>query len=112
MIMTGASRQCTAASDVRSVTAFAARPRTVIALRDLGFPLQEIRVIVDEIVSLEELRGMLRLRQVEAKQRRDAENDRLLRVEARLRQIELEDGVSDYDIVVKRLEPLRVATLQ
>jgi effector-binding domain-containing protein len=36
----------------------------------------------------------------------------LLRVEARLRQIESEDRASDYDVVVKELEPLRVATRQ
>lgn len=88
------------------------RLNRIIALRDLGFPLQEIRVIVDETVTIEELRGMLRLRRAEAIERRDAENERLRLVEARLRQIESEDRASDYDIVVKRLEPLRVVTRQ
>ncbi len=54
---------------------------------------------------------MLRLRRAEAEDRMAMEAARLARVEARLRQIELEDRVGDYDIVVKSLEPLRVAVL-
>jgi DNA-binding transcriptional MerR regulator len=81
----------------------------ILALRDLGFALEDIGPIVDDAVSLEELRGMLRLRQVEARERLASEATRLARVEDRLRQIEREDHMSEYDIVVKALEPLCVA---
>jgi DNA-binding transcriptional MerR regulator len=89
-----------------------ARLHRILALRDLGFSLSEIQPIVDEEVSLDELRGMLRLRRSEASGRIAAEAERLARVEARLRQIEDEHSPSVYDVVVKPLEPLRLAGLR
>jgi DNA-binding transcriptional MerR regulator len=89
-----------------------ARLHRILALRDLGFSLTEIQPIVDEEVSLDELRGMLRLRRAEASGRMAAEAERLARVEARLRQIEDEQSPSQYDVVVKPLDPLRLAALR
>jgi len=89
-----------------------ARVHRILALRDLGFSLTEIQPIADEQVSLDELRGMLRLRRAEASGRIAAEAERLARVEARLRQIEDEQSPSQYDIVVKSLEPVRLAALR
>jgi len=85
------------------------RLNRILALRDLGLPLTEVRKVVDDEVSLDELRGMLRLRQAEAHERISAEAERLARVEARLRQIEMEGRVGDYDVVVKPLEAQHVA---
>ena len=42
-----------------------ARLNRVIALKDLGFTLQQVQDILDEKVTTEELRGMLRLRRAE-----------------------------------------------
>jgi DNA-binding transcriptional MerR regulator len=89
-----------------------ARLHRILALRDLGFSLSEIQPIVDEQVSVDELRGMLRLRRSEASGRIAAEAERLARVEARLRQIEEEHTGGVYDVVVKPLEPLRLAGLR
>jgi DNA-binding transcriptional MerR regulator len=85
------------------------RLNRILALRDLGLPLSEVRQVVDDEVSIDELRGMLRLRQAEARERMASEADRLSRVEARLRQIETEGRVGEYDVVVKPLEPQHVA---
>jgi DNA-binding transcriptional MerR regulator len=85
------------------------RLNRILALRDLGLPLTEVRKVVDDEVSLDELRGMLRLRRAEAHERLAAEGERLSRVEARLRQIEMEGRVGDYDVVVKPLEHQHVA---
>jgi DNA-binding transcriptional MerR regulator len=85
------------------------RLNRILALRDLGLPLTEVRKVVDDELSVEELRGMLRLRQAEARDRMAAEAERLSRVEARLRQIETEGRVGEYDVVVKSLEPQHVA---
>jgi len=85
------------------------RLNRILALRDLGLPLSEIRRVVDDEVSVDELRGMLRLRQAEARDRVAAERERLARVEARLRQMEIEGRIGEYDVVVKPLEPRRVA---
>jgi DNA-binding transcriptional MerR regulator len=85
------------------------RLNRILALRDLGLPLPEIRRVVDDEVSVDELRGMLRLRQAEARDRVAAERERLTRVEARLHQIEVEGRIGEYDVVVKPLEPQHVA---
>lgn len=85
------------------------RLNRILALRDLGLPLSEVRKVADDEVSPDELRGMLRLRQAESRERMAAEAERLARVEARLRQIEREGRIGSYDVVVKALEPRHVA---
>jgi DNA-binding transcriptional MerR regulator len=85
------------------------RLNRILALRDLGLPLDEVRRVVDDEVSVDELRGMLRLRQAEARDRVAAERERLGRVEARLRVMELEGRIGEYDVVVKPLDALHVA---
>lgn len=42
-----------------------ARLNRIIALKDLGFTLQQVRAVLDDEVGSEELRGMLRLRRSE-----------------------------------------------
>jgi DNA-binding transcriptional MerR regulator len=83
----------------------------VIALKDLGFTLQQVQAILEEKLSAAELRGMLRLRRAEIQATIDAETTRLARVEARL--LTIEDGarVPADGVVVKRLAPVRVAEL-
>ncbi len=83
----------------------------VIALKDLGFTLQQVQAILDEKVSAAELRGMLRLRRAEIQATIDAETTRLARVEGRLMTIEDGARVPADGIVVKRLAPVRLAEL-
>lgn len=85
------------------------RLNRILALKDLGFSLEEIGRVVNEGVSLENLRGMLRLRQAEQSAQVLEAQDRLARVEARLALIEREGHMSHYDIVLKQVEPIRVA---
>src|SRR6478752_4010885 len=70
-----------------------ARLNRVIALKDLGFTLQQVRAVVDDQVDADELRGMLRLPQVEA----------------RLRSIESEGHMPENDVQIKRVPAVRVA---
>jgi len=83
----------------------------VIALKELGFTLQQVQVILEEKVSAAELRGMLKLRRAEIQASIEAETTRLARVEARL--LTIEDGarVPADGVIVKRLAPVRVAEL-
>jgi DNA-binding transcriptional MerR regulator len=83
----------------------------VIALKDLGFTLQQVQEIMAEQVSAAELRGMLRLRRAEIQSRIDAETSRLARVEARLATIEDEARVPVDGVVIKGLASVRVAEL-
>ncbi|MEV5436670.1 MerR family transcriptional regulator [Streptomyces sp. NPDC052682] len=87
------------------------RLNRVIALKELGFTLQQVRDIVEEKVSTEELRGMLRLRQAELQAAMAATAARLVQVEARLRSIESEGFMPTNDVVVKQVPPVRVAEL-
>jgi DNA-binding transcriptional MerR regulator len=81
----------------------------IVALRDIGFGLEQIRQILTEDVSVEELRGMLRLRRAQIEQNLGEEQERLRRVEAHLRALEWSDIVELQDIVIKRTQPIRVA---
>ena len=86
------------------------RLHRILVLRDLGMPLSEIGQLIDDDVTVEQLRGILRLRQAEARVRLAAQTEQLRRVEIRLAQLE-EGPVADYDVIVKRLEPMRVIAL-
>ncbi|MTE18010.1 MerR family transcriptional regulator [Streptomyces sp. TRM43335] len=88
-----------------------ARLNRVIALKDLGFTLDQVRSILDERVGTEELRGMLRLRRVELEAAVADATARLSRVEARLRTIENEGHMPTEDVVIKSIPPVRVAEL-
>jgi DNA-binding transcriptional MerR regulator len=88
-----------------------ARLNRIIALKDLGFTLEQVAGILDEKVSAEQLRGMLRLRQAELQSAIAADRFRLVQVEARLRIIEMEGAMPADDIQIKRIPAVRVAEL-
>ncbi|MGW2374329.1 MerR family transcriptional regulator [Kitasatospora sp. NPDC001683] len=88
-----------------------ARLNRVIALKELGFTLQQVRAVLDEQPDAAELRGMLRLRRAQLAEAIAADEQRLARVEARLRTIESEGNMSQHDVVVKSVPSVRVAQL-
>ena len=84
----------------------------ILALKDLGFSLEEIGRLLEDNLSTEQMRGMLKLRQAEIRQQVEEEEERLERVELWLRQIEQENSMSKYDVVIKKIEPLKVASVR
>ncbi|MFB8073765.1 MerR family transcriptional regulator [Streptomyces californicus] len=88
-----------------------ARLNRIIALKDLGFTLQQVAAVLDEQVGPEELRGMLRLRRAELEEAMAAAATRLAGVEARLRSIESEGRMPADDVVIKTVPAVRVAEL-
>ncbi|OZV80475.1 MerR family transcriptional regulator [Micromonospora echinospora] len=88
-----------------------ARLNRVVALKDLGFTLQQVAEILDGSLTTEELRGMLRLRRAELESAVAVATARLVQVEARLRAIESEGQMPTNDVVVKNLPAVRVAEL-
>ena len=58
-------------------------------------------------MTIDQLRGILLLREAEARERMEAETHRLARVETRLRHME-EEMMAEYEVVVKRVEAVRV----
>lgn len=87
------------------------RLNRLVALKDLGFTLAEVAKIIDSDVDTAELRGMLRLRRAEVTQQIVADQDRLARIEARLRMIEREGTMSTNAVTVKSVGELRIASL-
>jgi DNA-binding transcriptional MerR regulator len=87
------------------------RLNRIVALKELGFTLQQVHSILDEEVSVEELRGMLRLRRAELESQIAADTTRLAQVEERLRVIEREGAMPAYDVQIKRILGVRVAEL-
>ncbi|MFV5992982.1 MerR family transcriptional regulator [Streptomyces sp. NPDC056231] len=88
-----------------------ARLNRIIALKGLGFTLQQVQAVLDEQVGPEEIRGMLRLRQAELEAAMAAAAARLAQVEARLRSIESEGHMPTDDVVIKNVPAVRVAEL-
>jgi DNA-binding transcriptional MerR regulator/effector-binding domain-containing protein len=86
------------------------RLNRILALKDLGFSLDQIEQVLSGDLTLEQLRGMLKLRHAEVEQRLADEQGRLTRIAARLRQIELEDTMSNYDVVLKTVPPTLIAS--
>ncbi|MDQ0492389.1 MerR family transcriptional regulator [Paenibacillus brasilensis] len=85
----------------------------ILAFKDLGYTLEQIKQLLNDNVSTAEIRGMLRLKQSDLHSLIQSEMERLRRIEVRLKQIERQsDGLSRYEVLVKKVEPLMVATLK
>lgn len=88
------------------------RLNRILALKDLGLSLEQIRQMLVQSLPADQIRGMLRLKQAELAEEISDNQARLARVEARLRQIEQENGMPDYEVTIKKLPPLRVASVR
>jgi DNA-binding transcriptional MerR regulator len=84
----------------------------ILALKGLGFSLEQIAEVLDEGLTPEQMRGMLRLRHAQINQQLGEMQSQLLEVEVRLQQIEREDRLSPYDVVLKQVEPQLVASVR
>jgi DNA-binding transcriptional MerR regulator len=86
------------------------RLNRILALKDLGFSLGQIEQALADGLTPDQLRGMLMLKRAEVELRLAAEQERLARIEARLRLIEMEDNMPKYDIVLKTVPAMLVAS--
>ena len=80
------------------------RLHRILALKDLGFPLDRIAQAIEEGVTAGALRGMLMLREAEQQNRVQEETERLCRLRARLRLMERE-GIMANEVVLKDIGP-------
>lgn len=83
----------------------------IVALKDLGFTLEQVRDLLDEQIGVERLRGMLTLRRAELEAALAADTARLNQVEARLRTIESEGSMIANDVLLKSIPAATVAEL-
>ncbi|MGI9057196.1 MAG: MerR family transcriptional regulator [Ktedonobacteraceae bacterium] len=89
-----------------------ARLNRILALKELGFPLEQIARLMDADLSLEQMRGMFTLKQAQIQQVIATEQARLAHIAARLRQIEQEGIMPTYDVLLKQVDPLLVASVR
>jgi effector-binding domain-containing protein len=89
----------------------AALPRLhrLLALRDLGFDVSEVGALLDEDLSVDAMRGMLRLRQAQVDRNVDEERARLRRIDNHLRALERGLPAAGPTIVVRRVNAMRIA---
>ena len=91
-----------------------ARLHRIIALKELGFSLEQIADLLNrgDTLPVTELRGMLKLRQAEISRELQAKQAQLMGIEARLQQLEQAGHPSPYEIVVKSLEAQTIASIR
>jgi len=88
------------------------RLHRILALKGLGFSLEQIAAVLADGVTPEQMRGMLRLRHAQISQQLAEAQSQLVEVEVRLQQIEREEQLSAYDVILKQVEPLLVASVR
>lgn len=88
------------------------RLHRILALKGLGFSLEQIGDVLDQGLTPEQMRGMLRLRHAQISQQLVDVQSQLTEVEVRLRQIEHEEQLSSYDVIMKQVEPMLVALIR
>jgi DNA-binding transcriptional MerR regulator len=88
------------------------RLNRIIALKELGFGLEQISQLLSDDLSDEQIKGMLRLRRAEIEQDLRIEEFRLAQVEARLWQIEQAQGRVLYDVILRQVRSQTMATLR
>lgn len=87
------------------------RLNRLVALKDLGFSLEQVGEMLDDGIEVGALRGMLRCRAAELETRLLRDRQALDRVRGRMRLIESETPVPVTDVEVKQVAPQRVLGL-
>ncbi len=88
------------------------RLNRILVLKDLGLSLQQIALLLDQELTPDQIRGMLRLKQVELRQQLEEGQARLARIGAWLQAFEQETIMPAYDVVLKKVAPLQVAQVR
>ena len=88
------------------------RLNRIIGFKNLGLSLDEIGRILTDNPSTEKTIELLKMKQQETLSRLREERDRLKRVEEWLRTVEKEGAMPVYDVVIKRVEALKIASLR
>ena len=87
------------------------RLNRIILLKDLGFSLDQIARLLDGDPSAEEMKGMLRVRQMEIERAIEVEQARLAQLKSRLHAIEQERSPL-YDVIVREVPEQWMACLR
>ncbi len=88
------------------------RLNRIVALKELGFSLEQIATLIEEDLSFEQLHGIFKLKQAQTQQMIDTELTRLSRIAERIHHIEQEGKMPAYEVLLKQVEPLLVASVR
>jgi DNA-binding transcriptional MerR regulator len=86
------------------------RLNRILALRDLGFSLEQIAGMLDKDLSTDQLLGMLKLKRAEVEGQMQLEQQKLDRLEVRIRQMSEPTKHGAYDVILRDIEPELAAT--
>lgn len=84
----------------------------ILALKEVGFSLEEIARILQETPTYEELRGMLKAQLARAEQEVQSAQLRQERIQARLQYLDLEEDMPAYEVTLKPVDALTVAAIR
>ena len=75
----------------------------ILALKDLGLTLEQIRGLINNNISAEELHGMLLMKKAQVEQTLQEEARRMRSIEERIWEIETEGILSDDNVILKSM---------
>jgi DNA-binding transcriptional MerR regulator len=84
----------------------------ILALKEVGFSLEEIARILQDQLTNDQLRGMLKAQFVRAEQDIQTAQLRQERIVARLNYLNLEDDMPAYEVILKPVEKLTIAAIR
>lgn len=87
------------------------RLHRILALKEMGFPLEQIAKMLEKDISIEDLRGMFVIRKAEQEMRVREEQERLARLQARLSLIEKEKTMPN-DVLIKQVPEQWMASIR
>ena len=88
------------------------RLNRILALKDLGLSLDQIGLLLEDDLSPDQIRGMLRLKQTEIQEQVQAEQKRLAQVEWRLKRIEQEEAMPKHEVALKKVPTTTVVSIR
>ena len=84
----------------------------ILALKEVGFSLDEIARILQDKLTTDQLRGMLKVQLMRAEDEARAAQLRQERILTRLHDLNLEDDMPAYEVTLKPVETLTVAAIR
>ncbi|KXK20826.1 MAG: MerR family transcriptional regulator [Chloroflexi bacterium OLB15] len=84
----------------------------ILALKELGLSLDQIRRMLNDHISTEEMQGMLLLKKVEIEQQLQAELQRIRKIESRLQSIRNAETRQPLNVVMKQVSAQSVMSLR
>ncbi len=88
------------------------RLNRILALKDLGIPLEKIADLLQHDLPIVELQNLLRSQQIDLQAQIQVAQARMSRLSARLDQLEREGETSTYDVIVKSVPTYSIASIR